>query len=107
MFHVQMAGKLPKAESIDLVTVKHADGQVVLTEVLHSSNDERLYFQILAVEQDLKQDVLIEARPSKSGHVVELSHFGSPATTRLVRDTVGIVAEWLERLGMRIVERAY
>jgi len=107
MYHALLEGELPSADSFESTTTTHDDGRLILNEVLRSADDTRLLFQLLAVEADLRQDLLVQARPSSSGHLVELTHFGSPAVTRLVRDSVGIVASWLEARGMKIVQRAY
>jgi hypothetical protein len=58
-------------------------------------------------ESELRQDLLVEVRPSGSGMVVELTHFGSPVITRLARDSVRVVADWLESQGWRTVQEAY
>lgn len=107
MAHARLKGSLPDIEGFETLVHDIDGGHVVLREAMRSADRERLVFQVLVDEGDLRQDCLIEARVSKTGDVyVELLGFAAPASTRGMRAAVDCVADWLAARGLEKVQSA-
>lgn len=109
MYHILMEGSLDRIGELRRDGFAHAEGKLVLKDGYRALYGDRLLFTVLAVEpeSDMRQDLLVEVRPSDGGMVVALSHFGSPVITRLSRDSVRLVADWLTTQGWKILQKAY
>ena len=72
--------------------------------------EEGFVFVTRIEEEDLTQEVLVEARPSRKGQdvvFVGITSFGKPLLTQGTREAVRVVTEWLEAHGMRALKRFY
>lgn len=118
MHHAVLDGELPdimastnsasKQQSTFEKQVHRIDGRtVVLQEAFQSASDERVLIRSIIQEPDLRQDVMIEIRPSRTGLLVGVAPFGNPLTTRGTSDAVRLVAEWLVGKGLTLVEEKY
>ena len=110
MHHALLAGVLPPLESFDKQVHRFKGGHVIVLEAMRRVGDEGLVFVTRIEEEDLTQDVLIEARPSRKGEdavFVGIASFGRPLVTRGTKEAVRAVAEWLEAHGMRALQRFY
>lgn len=107
MYHILMEGDFGGVESFETQEFPHEQGTIVLWDLTRSLDGSRLNFLVVTQAGDLRQELIVEARPSKSGKLVGLTRFGSPAITPIVRDSVKAVAKWLETRGMRAVERVF
>jgi tRNA (guanine-N7-)-methyltransferase len=105
MYHILMEGDFDGVDSFVIREYPHEQGTIVLSDLTRSLDGSRLHFHVVTQAKDLRQELIVEARPSKSGKLVGLTRFGSPAVTPIVRDSVKAVAKWLETRGMRTVER--
>jgi len=109
MYHILMEGSLDHVAELSRDTLEHAEGKLMLRDGYRALSGDRMLFTVLAVEPetDMRQDLLVEVRPSEGGMVVALSHFGSPVITRLSRESVRLVANWLETQGWKTLQEAY
>ena len=110
MHHALLAGALPALESFDKQVHRFKGGHIIVLEAMRPVGDEGLVFVTRIEEEDLTQDVLIEARRSRKGEdavFVGLTSFGKPLLTRGAREAVRAVTEWLEAQGMRALQRFY
>ena len=110
MHHALMAGPLPQIESFEKFVHRFNGGHVIVLEALRPVGEAGLVFVTRIEEEDLTQEALIEARPSHKGRdevFVGVKPFGRPLVTRGTKEAVRIVTEWLERHGMRVVERFF
>jgi tRNA (guanine-N7-)-methyltransferase len=107
MPHALLEGQLPQLQNFDKQIIPFTGGTAVILEA-HRSLDGRSYtFLTHLEEEDLVQQVLIEARPSDKGVFVGMSSFGAPLPTAGVKAAVGWLAEWLEGQGLRVVQKSY
>jgi tRNA (guanine-N7-)-methyltransferase len=109
MYHILMQGSFEQLGELRKSSTDHREGKLMLMDGFRAMYGDRLLFEVMAVEPEaeLRQDLLVEVRPSGNGMVVELTHFGSPVITRLTRDSVRLVADWLETQGWRTLQEAY
>lgn len=110
MHHALLAGALPPLDAFDKHVHRFAGGHVFVLEAMRPVGAEGLVFVTRIEEDDLTQDVLVEARPARKepDHVfVGIRSFGQPLATRGVKEAVRAVAEWLEQRGLRTVQRFY
>jgi tRNA (guanine-N7-)-methyltransferase len=106
MYHILMEGDFDDVDSFETQEIPHEQGTIVLSDLTRSLDGTRLHFLVLTQAGDLRQELIVEVRPSKSGKLVCLTQFGSPAVTPIVRDSVKVVASWLQSRGLRIVQEA-
>lgn len=108
MPHALMSGPLPKLTSFEKTVVRFEGGTAVLLEATRTLSPEwGYYFHTHIEEEDLVQDVLLEARPSAHGLYVGISRFGAPLSTAGVRAAVEWLVGWLEGQGLQAVQRSY
>ena len=84
--------------------------QVVVTGALRRVGDLGLLFEVRVQEDDLIQDVLVEAKPARAAHadvIVSVSTFGQPLATRGTRGAVMAIEQWLTGSGMQTAETYY
>ena len=110
MFHALLAGQLP--EPAPFVPSAHAfqGGKVVLLQSMRTEDAKKMVVQARAHEEELKQDLLIEIRPTTAPQadlVVNLTPFGQPLSTRGAREAVIAVANWLVSRGLTLIETYY
>jgi len=106
MHHAKLEGSLDEISSFSKEVFPTKGGKVVLLNAYRSMDDRALVFLVLVDANDLKQEVIIEARPSRTGVFVGLMRFGSPVITHAVRDSVRAVSTWLEKRGLSRVQEA-
>ena len=107
MHHALLEGELPAIDRFEK-QVHQLDGHtVVFLEAFRSVGDERLLLRTLIDEPDLRQDVMIEVRPSSAGLLVGVVPFAGPLTTRGTSDAVRLAAEWLVEQGCVLLEEKY
>jgi len=108
MPHALLAGSLPTLETFEKTVIRFAGGTAVLLEATRALTPEGgYYFHTHLEEEDLIQDVLLEARPSAHGLYVGIGRFGAPLSTAGVRVAVEWLVGWLEGQGLRVVQRSY
>jgi tRNA (guanine-N7-)-methyltransferase len=99
MHHVHLAGDLPDLASFEKQVHAFHGGHVILLEAYRSVAGEGLLFVARIEEEDLTQEVLVEARPSgkePGGLLVGVKLFNQPLATRGTREAVLRVAAWLK-----------
>ncbi|MCS7057280.1 MAG: methyltransferase domain-containing protein [Meiothermus sp.] len=105
MPHALMSGKLPELGTFEKTVVRFEGGTAVLLEV--AAFPGGYYFLTHVEEEDLVQDVLLEARASTHGLYVGLSRFGAPLATPGVRAAVAWLVGFLEGQGLGVLQRSY
>lgn len=106
MAHARLRGDFDSVRDFDKEVYEIDGGHVVLLELSRGLDGRRLIFQVVVEEADLRQNVLVEARQSRSGVYVGLERFGAPVQSRGVRAAVLKVADWLVDRGFEVLERA-
>ena len=102
MHHALLTGPLPGPAGFAPFRRVFASGQVVVTGLLQRHGDPGLLFEVRVEEQDLIQDILVEADV-----IVCVATFGQPLATRGTREAVRAVEGWLTNLGMKTAETYY
>jgi len=105
MPHALMSGTLPEIGVFEKAVVRFAGGTAVLTEA--SKTSQGYYFLTHVAEEDLVQDLLLEARASTHGLYVGISRFGAPLSTAGVKAAVAWLVSWLEGQGLGVIQRSY
>ena len=103
--HALMQGELPAASEFSKLVQTTDSANVVLLEAWQS--DEGLVVLARVEEEDLAQEVLLEARPSAKGIYVGLRPNCSPLVTAGVKQAVGLLVGWLEKRGLAAAQRSY
>ncbi len=106
MQHIRLKGSLDGIGGFEKTLHRFETGQVVLKNCYRGLDGRVLIFLCIVDEDDLRQEVLVEARPSASGIFVALMGFGAPVITRGVRESVRAVAGWLRQQGLELIEEA-
>ena len=110
MHHAFLDGALPQPDAFERYIHRFDGGCVILLEALHPVGEDALIFMTRIEEEDLTQDVLVEAGPSRKSPdavLVSLKTFGQPLATPGTREAVRAVTEWLEQHGMRMTDRFF
>ena len=105
MPHALMEGDLPPAQVFAKAVETGPRANVVLLEAWQAGAG--LVFLARVEEEDLAQEILLEARPSASGVYVGLRPNCAPLISSGVKRAVGVLVEWLERQGLRIKQSSY
>jgi tRNA (guanine-N7-)-methyltransferase len=103
--HARLRGDLTQVGEFEKESHEFPGGHVILLDASRSLDGGRLTFEVMVEEADLRQALLVEARPSPSGIYVGLKHFGAPVQTKGVRLAVVKVADWLASRGLSMLER--
>ena len=106
MQHIRLSGELEGIGAFEKSVHSFRNGRVILRNCYRSLDQKALVFLCLVHEEDLRQEVLVEARPSESGIYVALTGFGAPVVTAGVKESVHAVANWLVARGLVILEVA-
>jgi tRNA (guanine-N7-)-methyltransferase len=104
MQHALLEGDLSAAGGFTKQVHRFSGGVVILLNVYREVEGEGLLFPAIIEEEDLRQEVLVKARPHEGGVYVGLQRFGDPLTTKGAAEAVRAVTEWLETRGLRRVE---
>lgn len=104
--HARLEGDLDLVQGFEKQVHEIENGHVVLLDCTRTLDGERLHVEVIVDEADLRQEVMVEVRPTPGGIYVELQNFGRPASTRGVRRAVDLVADWLVSCGLRKTEAA-
>lgn len=108
MPHALLSGTLPELKSFEKTVVRFEGGTAVLLEATRTLGPEGgYYFHTHIEEEDLIQDVLLEARPSAHGLYVGVGRFGAPLSTVGVKAAVEWLVGWLEGQGLQVLQRSY
>ena len=114
MHHAIIKGQLPDMDAFDKLRRPFDGGQAILMHAYRSVDGERLLLTGLLEEEDLSQDIIVEAYESPTDEleerlVVRIKPFGKPLTTEGTSQAVDLAAEWLVSLDetYRILERRY
>jgi len=108
MPHALLSGTLPELKSFEKTVVRFEGGTAVLLEATRTLGPEGgYYFHTHLEEEDLIQDLLLEARPSTHGLYVGVSRFGAPLSTVGVKAAVEWLVGWLEGQGLHVLQRSY
>ncbi len=108
MHHVLMNGTLPQPVAFTSFRRVFVSGQVVVTGALQRVGERGLVFEARVEEEDLAQDVLIEAcaaRAAGADIIVRIATFGQPLATRGTREAIEAIEEWLAQHGMHTFSR--
>ena len=103
--HALMQGELPPAAAFEKLVETGPAANVVLLEAWQGR--EGLVVLARVEEEDLAQEVLLEARPSSKGVYVGLRANCSPLVTAGVKQAVGLLVRWLQERGLQTVQRSY
>ena len=107
MPHALLEGHLPEIARFEKQAHAFEGGHVIVLEAYRDLEGAGLVFLVRVEEEDLVQEVLVEARPSAKGVFVGLKGFGAPLVTRGVKEAVHRVTAWLEARGLRVRQRSY
>lgn len=108
MPHALLSGGLPTLEAFEKTIVHFAGGTAVLLEATRTLAPQGgYYFHAHIEEEDLVQDVLLQARPSTHGLYVGIGRFGAPLSTAGVRAAVEWLVGYFEGQGLRVIQRSY
>ncbi len=107
MQHALLRGKLDGLRSFEKEVFKVGDATVVLTAAYRSLDGQSVVFEAIVEEHDLRQSVLIEARPKGEDVLVGVRRFGRPLSTRGLNAAVGCVADYLAGQGLEVLDRSY
>ena len=97
MHHDQLTGFLPSLQNFRSFVHRFATGAVVVTGAFQRLESDGLVFTVRVEEEDLTQEILVEARQSDSKVIVEVSTFGQPLSTPGTREAVGAISRWLKQ----------
>ncbi len=106
MSHALMTGILPEIQQFPKAVVHFDGGTAVLLEAAKPLDQGYLFLTHIE-EEDLIQDVLLEARRSSSGFYVGISRFGAPLNTAGVKAAVEWLVGWFEGQGLKVIQRSY
>lgn len=105
MQHAVLDGSLDAIQSFSKYVHRFSEGVVVLSEAMRPVEGRRLLLMGHVEEHQLRQDLLIEARPHDEGGVlVTLRPFGNPVGTRGLREAIRAACAWLETQGLTLRE---
>ncbi len=104
MHHALLEGTLPELERFEKLVYPFRGGHVIVLEAYRSLEGPGLLFLVRIEEEDLTQEVLVEARPKDGQVLVRVLPFGLPLSTRGTREAVRCLTKWLEAQGMRLAE---
>lgn len=107
MRHALLRGSLDVINDFEKFVVKEDGVNVVVSEAHRQIGDDALIFPTIVEEKDLRQFILIEAHPRGEEVLVGVKRFGQPLSTPGVNRAVMVVADFLERKGLEMVERSY
>ena len=110
MHHALLAGTLPQLDTFDTHVHRYPGGHVIVLQALQPVGEEGLVFAARIEEEDLTQEVLLEARPAQKDPAeifVGIKTFGRPLRTRGTKEAVRALTEWLEQHGLYIVKRFF
>ena len=107
MYHAVLTGELPDLEGFESLTHAFKNGSVVVKEVYRALDEPGYAFLVHVAESGLSQEIVVEARKSRSGYVVGVKRFGEPLQTRGVRHAVRFVSGWLQDRGMALLHEKY
>lgn len=110
MHHALLAGALPESDEFESFVHCFKGGQVIFLDAMRSVGAPGLVFAARIEEEDLTQDVLIEARPARKAGadvIVRVSRFGVPLPTLGTREAARALAQWLASRGMTVLETYY
>lgn len=103
MEHMILEGRPGPLGAFEKLVRPFEGGCAVIREACRVLEKEELLFLALVNEEGLRQEVLIEVRPSRRGTYIGVKRFGDPVVTRGVREAIAAVAEWLEARGLEPV----
>lgn len=107
MRHSLLRGRLDVITDFEKFVVKRDGVNVIVSEAFRQIGDDALIFPTIVEEKDLRQFILIEAHPRGEEVLVGVKRFGQPLSTPGVNQAVMVVADFLARQGLEIVERSY
>lgn len=107
MHHAILAGELPPVKSFEKQVHTFEGGHVILLEAARRLGEEGLLIFGRIEEDELIQELIVEARPHERGVYVGIKRFGQPLTTRGTREAVRRVSEWLAAKGLEPVVEAF
>ncbi|MEX0747314.1 MAG: tRNA (guanosine(46)-N7)-methyltransferase TrmB [Rhodothermales bacterium] len=107
MHHAVLEGDLPEPQNFERKTFPFRGGVAVVIETYRNLDGSGMAFLVHVEENELGQDVVIEARRGRNGTVLALKRFGETLHTRGVGEAVKALTGWLEGEGMRVVHRKY
>lgn len=104
--HIRLKGDLDQIGDFEKSMYIFREGKVILRNCYRGFHEPVLIFLCIVQENDLRQQVMIEVRPSPGGIYVALMGFGAPVVTHGVKESVRAVAKWLQGHGMELVDVA-
>lgn len=114
MHHAILKGRLPELDEFDKLRRPFDGGQAILLHAYRSVDGERLLMTGLLEEEELSQDIIVEAYESPTEDlddrlIVRIKPFAKPLTTDGTSQAVDLAAEWLTSLDddYRVIERRY
>lgn len=107
MPHALLTGTLPQPQSFTKQVVPFVGGHAVFLEAFRPLEGIGLIFMVHLSEENLVQQILIEARPAEYGVYVGLMGFGAPLASPGVKAAVAWLVTWLEAQGLGVRQRSY
>lgn len=104
--HIRLKGDLDQVTGFEKTKHVFREGHVILRNLYRGFDDPVLIFLCIVEENDLRQQVMVEVRPSASGIYVALTGFGAPVVTYGVKEAVRAVGKYLQARGMELIEVA-
>lgn len=102
MQHVTLDGSLNQVGAFEKQVRPFNGGHAIILEAYRDLGSEGLLFKAVSEEEDLRQELIIQAWPTEEGVLVSLQPFGNPMTTKGVRECVMAVADWLVSQGLSL-----
>lgn len=102
MQHAILDGSLSDIGTFSKRVRPFRGGHAIVLEAYRDLSSEGLLFKAVSEEEDLRQELIIQAWPTEDGVLVSLQPFGNPMTTKGVRESVMAVADWLTTQGLTL-----
>ena len=106
MHHAILKGRLHPLTEFCKSIDNNTHSKIVLLDAYQPVGRSDIVFRVRITEQDLIQDVLVEALQRDNDRViVRIMRFGQPLSTSGTRDAVRSVTQYLGSMGLTIIER--
>ena len=107
MQHALMRGDLSTVARFEKEAYVRDGATIVLADAYRSLDGSAMIFLAMVEEDDLHQNVVIEARPKGEDILIGVTKFGKPLSTRGLNQAVSCVAEYLASQGLEVLESRY
>ena len=103
MQHALLRGDLDAVRDFQKLHRGSPVADVVLLDMYRSEREGRLVFPTIVEEENLRQEILVEARPHPEGVLVGVSSFGHPLPTPGIKAAIQVASEFLQSRGFEVL----